>query len=167
MLRVSKAEEQALRLLMRMAKLAGQVTLGELAASERLPEPTVAKLLGRLRDGGLVRAVRGRHGGYELAAGPAKVSVAAVLRALGAAGVAPHTCDSRGHAVDPCPRLQDCGLRSVWAHVESRVTDLLERITLADLLGAEPDMDARLAAMWPAAGGADIPIMHTTRSWDR
>ena len=49
MFRVTKAEEQALRLIMRMAVLARQVTLSELAEQEELPEPTVAKLLGLLR----------------------------------------------------------------------------------------------------------------------
>ena len=54
MFRVTRAEEQAVRLIMRMAHVGDQVTLGDLAAAENLPEPTVAKLLGMLRRGGVI-----------------------------------------------------------------------------------------------------------------
>ena len=76
MFRISKAEEQALRLTMRLASVGTQQTLGELAEAERLPEPTVAKLLGQLKRGGVVEAVRGRRGGYVLADQPAMISAA-------------------------------------------------------------------------------------------
>ena len=80
-MKISKPEEQAMRLVMRMATHADQATLGELSALERLPEPTVAKLLGRLRQGGIVEVQRGRNGGYVLALPPAEITVAAVIRA--------------------------------------------------------------------------------------
>ena len=62
MFRVTRAEEQAVRLIMRLAIIGEQLTLSDLAEAEDLPEPTVAKLLGMLRRGGVVEAVRGRNG---------------------------------------------------------------------------------------------------------
>ena len=63
-MRVTRAEEQAIRLAIRLARDGDQRTLQELSAEEGLPEPTVAKVLAELRDAGLVRAIRGRKGGY-------------------------------------------------------------------------------------------------------
>ena len=59
MFRVTRAEEQAVRLSMRLAMVREQMTLAQLAQAEDLPEPTVAKLLNMLRRGGVVEAVRG------------------------------------------------------------------------------------------------------------
>jgi len=148
MLRITKTEEHALRLVMRLARRGVQQTLAELAGAELLPEPTVAKLLGRLREGGIVAAQRGRHGGYGLAAAAHEISVAQVLRALRVPVLATHTCNGGRPAVDPCPRLADCGLRAVWEHLETSVTGLLERITVRDLLQAEAGMRDRVAALW-------------------
>ena len=166
MLRITKAEEHALRLIMRLARQSDQRTLAELARQELLPEPTVAKLLGRLRDGGLVTAVRGRHGGYELALPPARISVAGVLGALKRPLLAAHTCQDGRRAVDPCPRLADCGLRPVWAQVEAQITDLLNGITIADLLQAEGRVRERIAALWPRpeAPGEPLPVLAGPRS---
>ncbi|MHB8079517.1 MAG: RrF2 family transcriptional regulator [Candidatus Krumholzibacteriia bacterium] len=161
MLRITKAEEHALRLVMRLARQTDQRTLAQLAAQELLPEPTVAKLLGRLRDGGLVTAQRGRHGGYELALPPARISVAGVLGALKRPLMSPHTCQDGRRAVEPCPRLADCGLRPVWAHVAAQVTDLLNGITIADLLQAEGRVRDGIAARWPRPAAPDetLPVL--------
>jgi hypothetical protein len=42
-------------------------------------------------------------------------------------------------------------LRSVWRHLEERVTDVLERVFVSDLLRAEQRMSEHLAALWPRA----------------
>lgn len=155
MLKISRPEEHALRLVMSLARDPAQRTLGELAARERLPEPTVAKLLARLRDGGLVAAVRGRRGGYELARPAAAVSVAAVLAALRVPVLAMSACHGREGDGGPCPRLGDCGLRPVWRHLERQVAAVLERLTVSDLLQAESNMAGQVAALWPAEGALD------------
>ena len=130
MLRITKAEDQALRLAMSLAASRKRQTLTLLAEAERLPEPTVAKLLGLLRRGGVVVAHRGRHGGYGLAAEPEAVSVADVLRCLGSEPAPHHPCVEKPQAAGDCPRLDDCGLRSVWRHLQNQVTSLLESTSL-------------------------------------
>ena len=147
MFRVNRAEEQAVRLTMRMALLDRQVTLGELAAAEELPEPTVAKLLGMLRRDGVVTAVRGRNGGYVLADRPETIAVARVLRAVGAETVFAYPC--RDDDRPDCTRTTDCGLRPVWRHLERRVVEVLQRTTLADLLRPEKAARDDLQELWP------------------
>lgn len=164
MLRITKAEEQALRLAMRLATVGKQQTLSELAAQELLPEPTVAKLLGHLRRGGVVAAVRGRNGGYELSASPALIPVAAVVAAVRTADVPLHLC-AINVAADDCPRSSDCGLRSVWRHLQVQVEHLLEQTSLADLMGAESAVAGHLDRLWPreAQGiGPQVPVSVST-----
>jgi Rrf2 family protein len=160
MLRITKAEEQAVRLVMRLATDTGQLTLGEMAERERLPEPTVAKLMGQLRRGGVVDAIRGRNGGYTLAAPADEISTAQVLRALGGDPAPEHACASEFEGECECPRLDDCGLRAVWRHLQGRVTELLEKTTIADLIRVEATVGGQLAEIWPSPEGPAANVVN-------
>jgi len=155
MLKMTKTQEQAVRLSLRLAESACQQTLNELASQETLPEPMVAKLLGQLRRGGVVTAVRGRHGGYNLAGTPDEVSIAAILRAIGGEPAPEHPCVTAPQNMNNCPRVGDCGLRSVLRHLQIQVTNLLENTSLADLLRKESRMDQHVHELWPPEKAAD------------
>ena len=151
MFRVTRAEEQAVRLIMRLALVGEQLTLSDLAEAENLPEPTVAKLLGMLRRGGVVDALRGRNGGYVLAASPARTSAASVIRSISGEQVFEYPC-SEGSDPKDCPRNDDCGLRPVWQHLGSRVADVLEQTSIADRRRREESASRKLQSQWPLAG---------------
>jgi len=156
MLRITKAEEQAVRLVMRLATVGEQMTLGELAQRERLPEPTVAKLLGQLRRGEVVDAIRGRRGGYVLASPPESISTAQVLRSLGGDPAPEHFCVADPAQGGDCPRIEDCGLRAVWRHLQERVAELLETTSIADLLRVESAVGGQLQDIWPGNGNDEL-----------
>ena len=149
MFRVTRAEEQAVRLTMRLATTGGQVTLAGLASAEQLPEPTVAKLLGMLRRGGVVDAVRGRHGGYVLADKPEFITAGSVIRSITGDMVFSFPCDDGVGDTMDCPRTSDCGLRPVWQHLGERVSEVLEQTTVADLLKREAASSRDLQELWP------------------
>lgn len=151
MFRVTRAEEQAVRLSMRLATVREQMTLAQLAQTEDLPEPTVAKLLNMLRRGGVVEAVRGRHGGYVLAGPPESITAGKVIRSVSRDTVFDYPC-ATGEVEPDCVRSDDCGLRPVWKHLESRVNEVLEQTTLADLLRREAAATNQLQNLWPLAG---------------
>jgi len=151
MFRVTRAEEQAVRLTMRLAADGVQKTLSELAERENLPEPTVAKLLGMLRRGGVVQAVRGRHGGYVLAGTPEGISAGAVIRSVCGDEVFEFPCHDPDEPPD-CTRGNDCGLRPVWRHLGEKVSEVLEQTTIADLLRREETASRNLQELWPLAG---------------
>jgi Rrf2 family protein len=151
MFRVTRAEEQAVRLIMRLAIIREQQTLADLAEAESLPEPTVAKLLGMLRRGGVVEAVRGRNGGYVLANLPERTSAASVIRSISGEQVFEYPCSESREDAD-CPRTGDCGLRPVWQHLGSRVAEVLEQTSIADLLRKEESSSRNLQNLWPLAG---------------
>ncbi len=148
MFRVTRAEEQAVRLIMRMALDGRQTTLAELAESEDLPEPTVAKLLGMLRRNGVVEAMRGRNGGYLLAGRPSEISAAQVIGAVSNDPAFGYPCRDKGTPPD-CPRTENCGLRPVWRHLESRVTEVLRETSIEDLLKREVAARRDLNELWP------------------
>ncbi len=154
MFRISKAEEQGLRLVMRLAEAGRQQTLGDLAESENLPEPTVAKLLGILRRGGVVDAVRGRNGGYILADIPARLSAGKVIRCINGDPIFSYPCPEK--ADNDCTRHGDCGLRSVWRHLARRVVDVLEQTTIEDLLKSEKESARDIMNLWPEEGRSEV-----------
>ena len=143
-MKISKAEEQSLRIMARFARQGGQLTLAELSVTEHLPEATIAKLLGRLRIGGLVQALRGRNGGYSLVRPPADISAADVIRALGRPVLEGSGCSPQHPNDADCPHVGNCGLRSVWKHLAQQVGAVLETMTLDDLCCTEEEVDAQL-----------------------
>lgn len=153
-MKVTKTEEHGLRLAMTMAREGGQLPITELARREGLSEALVAKLLGMLRRAGVVRAERGRKGGYELAGPPETIPVGRVIEALGPPLF--RGCLEKGaalaHAV--CSHSQECGLRAVWALLEERIERYLAQVSLADLIEPEAALKERLERLWPAGPSA-------------
>ncbi len=155
-MKLTATEEVAVRCLVQLARQGGNsLALSQLAAAEGLPEPFAAKVMAHLRRAGLVEAVRGRRGGYRLAAPPNAITVARVLTATGSLVWDPDACSYRGpHGRDACPRRADCSLRPVWSQLDAIVHDLLSRTTLADLTAGEGATRNHLATHWPLPSAA-------------
>ena len=155
---ITKMEEYGVRLVMRMAREGGQLSVTQLAEMERLPETTVAKVLLELRKAGVVRAERGRRGGYALADAPSRISMARVLQALGEPLFSGRFCQAELEA--DCPNDAACGLRSVWAHIDRMIGRVLAGTTVEDLLAREDAVDRHVRTLWPLetpAGGGNVP----------
>jgi Rrf2 family protein len=160
-MKLTKLEEQGLRLTMALARGGGQMTLPELAEEEHLSEALVAKVLGKLRVGGVVNASRGRNGGYELVTPPERTTVSSVMRALGRPLV--EGCFNEEHHDEArCPHKGGCSLRPVWETLEEKVTEILSQVTLADLIRRESDVRLRLAEIERADRRA--PMAHRNRT---
>jgi Rrf2 family protein len=140
-MKITSQEEYGLRCLLRLARAEeGQsLTIPEVAAAEGLSAPYVAKLLSVLRQAGLIESVRGRAGGYRLAAPPAEVHLGRVLRVLGGTLFDdPGFCrDHPGTETDSCVHLGACTLRALWGTLEVWMRRALDGITLADMLQGE------------------------------
>jgi len=149
-MQITKTEEYGVRLVMRLAAQQKQLTVGELAALEHLPEPTVAKVLLLLRRGGIVSAARGRNGGYKLAASASRISVGKVLEVLGDPLFEGRFCQGDTSVLERCcPHLDGCGLRSVWQHIEAMIMQVLWGTTLSNLLDGEASMQRHVIELWP------------------
>ncbi len=146
-MKLTKLEEQGLRLTMCLARKDGQMTLPELAHMEGLSEALVAKVLGKLRSGGVLRALRGRNGGYALRVSSDEMTVSRVLEALGRPIIEGCFTGKQGSAKVSCRHSGDCALRPVWEYLEERVTQVLDDVTLADLVKSEGHVRTRIDEM--------------------
>jgi Rrf2 family protein len=136
--RITKSEEYGLRLVMRLASEGGRLTIRELADSEQLPEPTVAKVIGRLRLSGVVSAERGRNGGYSLTTPAEEITIARVVEAFDERVYDPAFCDRMSPGENACAHNTSCGLRPVWRGLTSVIGEFLAGITVADVVTGGP-----------------------------
>ncbi len=133
-MRVTRSEEYGVRLAIRLALERGQLTIRELSEREGISEPTVAKVISRLRRSGAVAAERGRHGGYSLALAPEDITVARILDAMDDHVYDSSFCDRMSPGLEACTHLSTCTLKPVWRELESLMGAFLDGITVADLI---------------------------------
>jgi FeS assembly SUF system regulator len=146
-LRISKLTDYGTVVL---AELAGRqdafVSAGEVATATGLAVPTVSKLLKTLTKAGLVRSIRGSHGGYRLARDPAAISAADVIDALeGPVSIT----ECSGHD-SHCEIAPMCSVGSAWQRINIAIRRALDEISLVDLLRANSSV--------PRFRFADTPI---------
>ena len=157
-MKLTSQEEYGLRCLLRVGRAGseGSVTISELSRSEGISEPNAAKMMRLLRTAGLVQSTRGQAGGYALARPAGEISVSEVLAALGGRLYEASFCDTHAGMERLCTHNSDCAIRSVWRKVQRAIDDVLEKITLKDLLVPESEMNA-----WPLprAGSASLPTI--------
>ena len=154
-MKLSSQEEYGLRCLLRVGRagMDGSVTIAELSKSEGISEPNVAKMMRVLRTAGFVQSTRGQSGGYTLARPAGEISVGEALAALGGRLYEPSFCETHTGMERLCTNMPDCSIRSVWRMVQTAVDQVLEKITLKDLLVPERDM------AWPRPGSPTLPSL--------
>jgi len=124
----------------------GPVQLETLAQVQKMPERYLAKIVQDLRRSGLIRSVRGAHGGYMLAREPSAIEVVEIVRCLDGS-VAPTECVD-----DPevCINSPKCVAREVWARVNDAIVNVLESVTLQDLVNRRlQKLGSQAAAVLP------------------
>lgn len=113
----------------------GSLQIAELASSESIPKKFLEAILLALRNQGILASRKGPGGGYSLAVEPAKLTIGRVVRAF-EGDLAPVPClgDTTPAKCPECGDLQTCGIRLVMADVETAVSSVLDRTTLADMI---------------------------------
>jgi Rrf2 family protein len=109
-----------------------------------LPPDYVEQILLRLRRAGLVNSVRGAKGGYLLAQSPESVSVRDVMTASERQTFEVN-CETHPVNAERCHPETSCAIRPVWQALQRRVDDLLQSVTLADLLLDEAQVRDQMA----------------------
>ena len=145
MIKFSTRSHYGLRVMVDLALNYGRdpVPLADIARAEDLSPGYLEHLMAQLRTAGLVEGTKGMKGGYVLTADPARVTVGSVLRAL-EGPVAPITCASE--AGEPiCEREGDCPSHEVWRRVRDSLVEVLDSMTLGDLI-KPPTATARCGA---------------------
>lgn len=135
-------EEYGLRCMLQLARQSeGRgLTISQIAEREGLSVANAGKLMAVLKRAGLVLSVRGRQGGYSLSQPPQRISVEAVLAAMGGELYGSDFCSHyRGEGAS-CVHSTDCSLRSMWALLDRVIRQVLARTTLKDLICCESSM---------------------------
>ncbi len=88
------------------------------------------QLMNILRSAGFVRSVRGSKGGYVLAKPPAQIRLSDVFNSLEGPVITTECVQDENY----CGRAADCVVKQVWAQVQQAVKNVLESITLQDLV---------------------------------
>jgi Rrf2 family protein len=132
-MRISTKGRYALRIMIYLAEhyTFGYLAVKDIAEEEALSPKYVEQIMGKLTKAGLVNAIRGAHGGYRLTDSPSHYSVCQIVKATeSSTDFAPCT------NVDgsPCPRHTKCISSDVWQLVQSTVEEMLDNLTLIDIL---------------------------------
>jgi Rrf2 family protein len=133
--------DYGMRALLALTDRGEPATAEALADEQQLPARFLGAILIDLRRAGIVSSQRGAEGGYRLARPARDVSVADVMRALDGPlaevrGLRPEATRYEGAAV----HLQD-----VWVAVRAALRNVLERVSLEDVVaGHLPRTVARL-----------------------
>jgi len=137
-MKVSKRCQYALRALVDMgiAQALGcpLVRIGDLAQKENLPVHFLEQIFLQLKEAGYIESKRGKQGGYFLAMPAEEIKFGEVMRLLDGS-LAPIPCVSRS-AYEPCscPDEAYCGVHLLMSEVHRAVTEIFDRVTLADIV---------------------------------
>lgn len=112
----------------------GPVPLKGIAERQGISEHYLEQLIAPLRKAGLVKSLRGVSGGYELARAPDRITVGDIIRVL-EGPIAPVDCVNEDESQSAtCEHPDGCITRRIWAKVRDSISEVLDSISLADLL---------------------------------
>ena len=107
----------------------------ELARRENIPVKFLEQILVQLKEAGYLAARRGQMGGYYLRKPMARIMIGDVVRRIDGP-LAPIACVSRtAYRACSCPDMNHCGLRILMLDVRNAIAGILDRHSLADVVG--------------------------------
>ena len=135
-MKITALEEYGVRCMLALARNwpDKSVTMPELSVSEGLSVPYVGKLMMILKQANLVKAARGRKGGYKLITPPDEISLDTIFKALGEPIYTAKHCEKYSGENDVCVHDGDCTVRHMWESFNDFISGILHNLSLADLL---------------------------------
>lgn len=108
------------------------LSIKAISEMEGLSVKYLEQLFLKLRKAGLVRSLRGMHGGYFLARPAEKISLGDIIKAVQNEGVFVSPCTRRkGH----CERQKECRARNYWCKLQDLLDNFFNNTTLSSLQG--------------------------------
>lgn len=112
------------------------VPIRQIAERHNAPPNFLVQILLQLKHAGLIASVRGAAGGYALLKPPEDISLADVISAVD--GIA----EEEAAANEPSPAA--VVLRETWRRIDATERQMLDDISLADLLGRIDNQDKEM-----------------------
>lgn len=128
----------ALHALGHMATAARPLRSEDMAAHNGTNAVVVRRVLGRLREAGIVTSEKGHAGGWRLARPPAAINVAEVRAAVGERVLAHRLAGDGGPTTCAIERALHGAVDAALAEAEALLDRTLARVTVADLAAGAP-----------------------------
>ena len=138
-MKISKRGEYALRALIDLG-IASEMgwpmlQISGLASKEKLPIKFLEQIFTQLKAAGYIVSRRGKFGGYSLGRPMSRIKFGDVIRLIDGP-LAPIRCVSQtSYSRCSCPDEIHCGLRILMFDVRNAIATILDRYTLADIVG--------------------------------
>lgn len=145
-MKITAQEEYGLRILLQVARCRDEkgVSIPQLSEAEGLSPAYVAKLARLLRIAGYINSTPGNKGGYVLAQPASEINMNQLLKTLGGSLFDKSFCGDYSGSLKLCTNSVDCSVRSLWKMIQFSVDQLLDKVTLDDLIGAEEKSNQQL-----------------------
>ncbi len=115
------------------------VQVREIAKRQCIPERFLEHVMASLKRGGLVDSVRGAQGGYYLGKPAENITLAEIVESL-EGPITLRDCLSEEDEYQ-CDLESGCVVQDIWRNVKSAIQDVLESITLEDLVNKKRDRE--------------------------
>jgi Rrf2 family protein len=122
----------------------GMVLLKDIAKRQGVSERYLEHLFLTLKAFGLVTSLRGARGGFQLARQPSEYKIIDIVRACeGQLSVVECVTDP-----DSCKRSRQCAARDLWTDLQSAMDEVLESLTLEELVERQNHKEQTKATMY-------------------
>ncbi len=130
--KISTKGRYALRLMLDLAlhDNGGYIPLKAVSKRQLISDKYLEQIITQLSRAGFVKSARGAQGGYRLAKIPSAYTVGDILRTT-EGSLAPVACLD---GEEECVFMKECVTMEVWAKIEAAVNQVVDNITLADLV---------------------------------
>jgi len=143
MLKISKKADYALMALQHIASVQSSdvvpsrvVNTKEIAEEYHIPLELLAKVLQVLAKSGVIESHNGPKGGYLLARSADRITIAQILESVeGPLGITDCSHEKDGES---CLQREHCNIRTPLLKVQDSIYQLLNSMTLQDMLGGTP-----------------------------
>lgn len=137
-MKISTKGRYAVRLMVDLAQnnTGENISLKDVAKRQNLSLKYLEQIITLLTKSGYVISTRGSNGGYRLAQNPEDYTVGMILR-LTEGSLAPVACVDG--EFNECPRKDDCCTIFVWKKLYKAVCDVVDNITIADIVNMGAD----------------------------
>lgn len=122
----------------------GPIQVKDISRRQEISERYLEQLFAPLKAAGLVRVVRGAHGGFALARMPSDIKLLEIIETM-EGSISPVECVGNP---DTCSRSRTCVTRDIWLELGMAMNEVLESTTLKDLVERQGQKEQHAEAMY-------------------
>jgi Rrf2 family transcriptional regulator, cysteine metabolism repressor len=108
-------------------------SLHNIAARRKISENYLEQIFIDLRRNGIVKSIRGAHGGYVLAKDAGMITCGEIIRST-ERKISPVDCIAEGKNKKDCNRFEMCPTRILWEKIRDSVNEVADSVTVNELL---------------------------------